>query len=98
MDAVSNVLCAYCMRNVHTFHVWEDLLRGAGLKRLQTQSFDQGGMSTTGMLADEGPVNTGRIMLKYTTNSRIRARMSTMGRFFEEHADTFGYGVYTGRK
>ena len=46
----------------------------------------------------EGLINTGKVMFKYMTNSRIRKRMSTMRRFFREHADDFGYGIYTGRK
>jgi len=98
LDAVSNVLCAYCMQNVHTFQGWEDLFKEAGIDRLAIQSFDLGNMGMAGMLADEGPMNTSRVMFKYVTNSRIRKRMSTMSRFFREHTDYFGYGIYTGRK
>jgi len=50
------------------------------------------------MLADEGLVITSKVMFRYMTNSRIRRRMRTMSGFFGEHADYFGYGVYTGRK
>jgi ubiquinone/menaquinone biosynthesis C-methylase UbiE len=98
MDAVSNVLCAYCMQNVHTFQGWEDLFKEAGINQLAIQSFDLGNMGMVGMLADEGLINTSKVMFKYITNSRIRKRMSTMSKFFREHADYFGYGIYTGRK
>jgi hypothetical protein len=50
------------------------------------------------MLADEGLVNSTRVMFKYMTNAGIRKRMSTMSRFFRDHAEYFGYGIYTGRK
>jgi len=43
-------------------------------------------------------VNTGRVMFKNLTDGRIRKRMNTMNRFFAEHAEYFGYGIYTGRK
>ena len=74
------------------------VLKEAGIDRLAIQSFDLGNMGMAGMLADEGLMNTSRVMFKYVTNSRIRKRMSTMSRFFREHTDYFGYGIYTGRK
>jgi len=98
LDAVSDVLCAYCMQKVHTFQGWKDLFREAGINQLETQSFDLGNTGMAGMLADEGLINTSKVMFKYVTNTQIRKRMSTMNRFFREHADYFGYGIYTGRK
>lgn len=98
LDAVSNVLCAYCMQNVSTFQGWEDLFKEAGINQLTSQSFDLGNTGMRGMLGDEGFINTSKVMFKYLTNSRIRKRMSTMSRFFKEHTDYFGYGIYTGRK
>jgi len=98
LDAVSNVLCAYCMQNVHAFQGWEDLFKEAGVNQLAIQSFDLENTGMVGMLANEGLINTSKVMFKYMTNSRIRKRMSTMRRFFREHADDFGYGIYTGRK
>jgi len=86
------------MQNVHTFQGWEDLFKEAGINQLVVQSFDLGNTGMVGMLADEGLGNTSKVMFKYLTNSRIRKRMSTMSRFFREHADYFGYGIYTGRK
>lgn len=98
LDAVSKVLCAYCMQNVHTFQGWEDLFREAGVKQLAVQNFDLGNAGLRSMLADEGLVNTSKVMFRYLTNSRIGKRMRTMSRFFREHADHFGYGVYAGTK
>lgn len=98
LDAVSNVLCAYCMQNVHTFQGWEGLFKGVGINQLEVLPFslEEGGMLA--MLADEGLVNTSKIMFKYITNARIRKRMNTMNKFFKDHSDYFGYGIYTGRK
>ncbi|OGU61004.1 MAG: hypothetical protein A2V66_09640 [Ignavibacteria bacterium RBG_13_36_8] len=98
MDAVSNVLCAYCMKNVHTFQGWEELFKEAGINELTTQSFDLRNTGMRGMSTSEGIINTCSIMFKYMTNTRIRKRMDTMSIFFKEHTDYFGYGIYTGRK
>jgi len=98
LDAVSNVLCAYCMLNVHTFLGWEALFREAGVRQLQTMAFPLSGGGMTSMLADEGLVNTSKVMLKNLTDGRIRKRMNTMNRFFAEHTEYFGYGIYTGQR
>ncbi len=98
LGAVSHVLHAYCMQNVHTVEGWENLLKDAGVKQLETTAFSMENGGMLGMLADEGLINTAKVMLRSVTNSRIRKRMSTMSRFFGEHADYFGYGIYTGRK
>jgi SAM-dependent methyltransferase len=102
MDAVSNVLCAYCMRNVHTFQDWESLLKAAGIDQIKVQPFSlEGGTVSSGgmrgMLSNEGFINTARVMFKYMTNTKIRKRMRTMNGFFKDHTDYFGYGIYTGR-
>ncbi len=62
---------------------------------MEVLSFSLGNIGMSGMLADEGLVNTSKVMFKYMTNTRIRKRMSTMSRFFRDHADYFGYGIYT---
>ena len=98
LEAVSSVLCAYCMQNVETYEGWEALLKGAGARQLEALAFDldTGGMRA--MLADEGLVNTARVMFRRLGSTRIRKRMNTMDRFFKEHAQYFGYGVYVGRR
>jgi ubiquinone/menaquinone biosynthesis C-methylase UbiE len=98
LDAVSNVLCAYIMQNVSTFQGWADLFKEAGINQLAIQCFDLGNTGLMDMLGDEGFINTCKVMFKYMTNSRIRKRMKTMNRFFKEHTDYFGYGIFTGRK
>ncbi len=98
MDAVSNILCAYCMKNVHTFHGWQQLFNEVGIDQLKTQSFSLNNTGMYGMLSDEGFLNTSKVMLKYLTNARIRKRMNTMNRFVKKHGEYFGYGIYTGRK
>jgi len=98
MDGVSNVLCAYCMRNVRTFDGWKKLFLKAGLKQLQTQEFSLGGMAMSGMRKDEGFIRSLQILLKTATDTAVRRRMKTMRRFFREHEDFFGYGIYIGNK
>jgi ubiquinone/menaquinone biosynthesis C-methylase UbiE len=98
MNGVSNVLCAYCMRNVRTFDGWKKLFLKSGLKQLQTQEFSLGGMAMSGMRKDERIVRSLQILLKTATDGAVRRRMKTMRSFFREHADFFGYGIYIGRK
>jgi len=98
MDAVSNVLCAYCMQNIHTFEGWEKLLTQSGVRQLTHQAFSLQGGGFRNMVGNEGTANTLRIMLKYLANGKIRKRMETMNKFFREHTDMFGYGIFTGRR
>ena len=98
LDAVSNVLCAYCMQNVHTFQGWEGLFKEAEVVQLETLPFSLGNTGMLNMVADEGLINVSKVMFKYMTNARIKKRMSTMNKFFSEHVDYFGYGIYIGRK
>ena len=98
MDGVSNVLCAYCMKNVRTFEGWKKLFIKAGLQHFQMRTFSLEGMGLMKMRGDEGFVRSLRILIKTATDSAVRRRMKTMSRFFREHADFFGYGIFTGRK
>ncbi len=98
LDGVSNVICAYCMLGVETFENWKKLFNEAGVKELKTLAYSQEFRGLGGMLANEGIVNAGKIMLGYLTNRSIRKRMKTTGKFFREHDEYFGYGIYAGRK
>jgi ubiquinone/menaquinone biosynthesis C-methylase UbiE len=98
MDGVSNVLCAYCMRNVRTFDGWKTMFAKAGLKRLQAQAFPLGGMAMSSMRRDEGIAGSIQILFKTVTDGAVRRRMKTMRKFFQDHEDFFGYGIYTGHK
>jgi SAM-dependent methyltransferase len=98
IEAVSNVLCAYCMLKVHTFEDWEKLFREAGVSHFSMMPYSMRFGGLRGMAHDEGLANTLNIMFKYMTKSRIRRRMSTMNRFFNENGEYFGYGIYTGSK
>jgi arsenite methyltransferase len=98
MDGVSTVLCATCMRNVRTFEGWKKLFVKAGLKQLQTREFPLAGMAMTAMRRDEGFVRSLQILFKTATDGAVRKRMKTMRRFFREHEDFFGYGIYIGKK
>ena len=98
LDGVSNVICAYCMLGVETFDNWKKLFNEAGVKELQTSSFSQEFRGMRGMLPDEGWANTCKIMFRYMTNGSVRKRMKTIDKFFKEHDDYFGYGIYVGKK
>jgi SAM-dependent methyltransferase len=96
LEQVSTVICAYCMLNVHTYKCWRQLFHEAGVRDLKTLEFPMEFNAWGGMLADEGIVNTGRIMLRFLANGRVRKRMNTMDRFFKENAHVVGYGIYFG--
>jgi ubiquinone/menaquinone biosynthesis C-methylase UbiE len=98
LDGVSNVICAYCMLGVETFENWKKLFNESGVKELQTFDYSQEFHGMRGMLADEGLANACKIMFKYLTNSSVRKRMKTIDKFFKEHDDYFGYGIYVGKK
>ncbi len=98
MDDVSNVLCAYCMQNVHTFEGWEKLITQSGVRQLTHQDFSLKNNGFRSMVGNEGTANTLRIMLKYLADGKIRKRMKTMNKFFSEHTDMFGYGIFTVRR
>jgi len=95
---VSTVICAYCMSNAHTYEGWKKLLTELGVRDLNTIAATMDFRGMRGMVADEGLVNTARVALRYVTNRRVRIRMRTMDRFFKDHANYFGYGIYVGRK
>ena len=98
LAAVSDVLCARCMRNVGTFQQWEELLSEVGVRDVRVLAHPLGRVGMFSMLADEGLINTTRALFKHLTDARIRRRMNTMDRFFKSHAQQFGYGIYTGTK
>jgi arsenite methyltransferase len=98
MDSVSTVVCAYCLRNVETFEAWKSLLDGAEVDDLHVVRSNMRFQGLRGMIADEGPTNFTRIMMRYLRNSKIRNRMNVLQRFFQDNQRYFGYGMYTGRK
>jgi ubiquinone/menaquinone biosynthesis C-methylase UbiE len=98
IQAASSRLCTSCVRNFHTYHGWETLLVGAGVRQLKTLPFPLDGGSMLAMLADEKLLNFSRVMYRYLTNSQIRKRMDTINRFFRENTQYFGYGIYLGQK
>lgn len=98
LRAVSEVICAKCMLNVQIFEEWEELFRDAGASQLETIEHSMKFDGMRGMVANEGVLNTCKVMLRYLTNRRIRKRMDTMDRFFKGHTQYFGYGIYVGRK
>lgn len=98
IDQVSTVICAYCMRNAHTYDGWQNLFSECGVQELVTFAEPMVFHGIAGMLKDEGIGNTLKIMLRYLKNARIRNRMRTMNQFFKTHTGHFGYGIYIGRK
>lgn len=98
LQSVSDVLCAYCMLNVETFQDWQSLLREAGLADLAASLFPLPPASLPAMFRDEGFRNAVRVLLRTVLSRSIQTRTRRMRRFFQAHADMFGYGVYVGHK
>jgi len=98
MKGVSEVICAYCMLNVHTYDGWESVFRSAGAKDLKVLKYDMQFNGLSGMLRDEGMANSFRIMMKYLFRTPVRNRMRTMDRFFKQHPEYFGFGIFIVKK
>jgi ubiquinone/menaquinone biosynthesis C-methylase UbiE len=98
LDGVSNVICAYCMLNVHTYDGWKKVFKEAGAKDLTVHERDMVFSGMKGMMADEGLSNSMRVMRKYMFDSQVRNRMKTMDNFFSKYPEYFGYGIYIVRK
>jgi len=98
MKGVSEVICAYCMLNVHTYEGWEEVFRSAGAKDISIFRYDMQFNGLSGMLKDEGIKNSLRIMMRYLFQKPVRNRMRTMDRFFKDHPEYFGYGIFVVRK
>jgi ubiquinone/menaquinone biosynthesis C-methylase UbiE len=94
MDAVSNVICAYCMTNVLTYEKWEDLFRAGGFSDLEIIKSSMPVSGIKGMIKDEGFRNTINVMSKYLFNFRVRKRMDNLNTFMKSNSDYFGYGIY----
>jgi SAM-dependent methyltransferase len=98
LDGVSNVICADSILGVETFENWKTLFNECGVRGLQSLGYEQKISGLPGMLSDEGPQNSGKIMRRYLTSSGIRKRVQTLDKFFKQYDEFFGYGIYTGKK
>lgn len=95
MRQVSEVICAYCMLNVRIEEKWNDLFLKAGAKIIESEIFPMYFNGIKGMIKDEGFRNSIGVIKKYITDVKVRSRMNTMNRFFKNHEDIFGYGIFT---
>jgi ubiquinone/menaquinone biosynthesis C-methylase UbiE len=95
LHQVSDVICAYCMLNVKISDDWNSLFIQSGAKNLQTVVYPMKFNGFLGMIKDEGFMNSIRVITKYLTFEKVRARMIMMNKFFKKHEDIFGYGIYT---
>jgi hypothetical protein len=98
LDKVSNVLCAYCMTNVSTYDGWKNIFQNAGIKNILICKGDNVNGTFLDNLKDEGIIHTFTIMFNTMKNKEIRRRVSVMNKFFKDHNDYFGYGIYYFRK
>jgi len=94
LEKVSKVLCAYCMTNVNTYDEWEEIFKKAGINNISVIKGDNFRGSYIERLRDEGFVNTFKIIYNTMKNKEIRQRMNVMNKFFKEHEEYFGYGIY----
>lgn len=99
LDTLANKVCAYCMLNVRTYEGWAKLFEEAGVQQLDIVRFAENPKAGMGsMIADEGLINSLKIMLKSISNSQIRRRMNLLDKFLSSNRDFFGYGIYVAAK
>lgn len=98
LQAISDVLCAYCMQNVETQAGWQGHFQHAGIANVKSSVMPLPQSSLRTILHDEGCRNAAAVMMRTLFRAEIRARTQRMARFFREHSDTFGYGIYVGTK
>ena len=72
--------------------VTAEIINAAKKLKVIEHSMEFTGMK--GMVADEGLMNSMRVMRRYLFNSRVRNRMKTMDKFFKTYPEYFGYGIY----
>jgi ubiquinone/menaquinone biosynthesis C-methylase UbiE len=94
LDEISNVICAYCMKNVLTFEEWQKTFKNAGIDNLQIIRKDLKPMEFWKMIQDEGVRNTIDILRKINANREIKNRMKLIGSFFKTYSDYIGCGIY----
>lgn len=91
---VSDVLCAYCMTNVTTYDEWEETFKDAGIKNISPIKFKKFRGNFYDTLKDEGLPNSLKITMNTMLNKDVRKRVKVMNKFFREHDEYFGYGIY----
>ncbi len=89
--------CALCIRNALTFNQWRELFLECGITDVMVIQGTMGARQRR-MFRDEGLLTAIKIMGKWLFNAQIRKRMNAVFRFFRDHRDELGYGIYVGRK
>ena len=97
MEIANKELCGFCISNVKTFEEWTNLFESNGFNNIQTYKYTMNYRGMIGMIQDEGLINGLRVMYKYLSKNQIRARMKKLDRFFKNHTDYVGYGIYVGK-
>jgi ubiquinone/menaquinone biosynthesis C-methylase UbiE len=98
LEAAAKETCAKGIANAMTFDGWESLFKNGGLKEINTIKAPLHFRGISGIIKDEGVVNGIKIMFKFMTDSRIRARMQRLNNFFRTYQEYLGYGIYIGKK
>jgi len=98
LNQISNVICAYCMKNVSTFEEWQEIFKKAGIENLIIIKKNLKPMEFWKMIQDEGIINTIKIIRRINKNPEIKNRMKLIRSFFKKYHDYFGSGIYVFNK
>ena len=94
----SDLICPNELLKARTVEDWNSLFLAAGVKQLKVGIPSFGFKDMRDTMADEGLINTARILLRYTTSRVIRKRIDAMEKFLKESAKYIGFGIYIGKK
>jgi ubiquinone/menaquinone biosynthesis C-methylase UbiE len=98
LAAAATETCSKGIANAMTFEGWATLFQQGGLKDLKVHKVMFHVRGLAGIMADEGALNGIRILYKFLSDSRIRARMRRLNAFFNTYPEYLGYGIYIGSK
>ena len=98
LETASSLISPYHQLKARTVEGWESLFMFAGVKQLEiiTPSMKFKNIGET--IADEGLVNTAKVLFRYLTNHAVRKRINAMEKFLDESAEYLGFGIYIGNK
>jgi ubiquinone/menaquinone biosynthesis C-methylase UbiE len=90
--------CSKGISNAKTFEGWEKLLLHGGAKDLQVKKVMFHVRGLLGMVSDEEMTNGIKVIMKFISDLRVRARMRRLNAFFDKYPEYLGYGIYIGNK
>jgi ubiquinone/menaquinone biosynthesis C-methylase UbiE len=87
-------ICGYCMTRAKDIDGWKNLLKNAGLKIKESQTFPMDSQK----VGDEGIGTMLKVMFRMIMNPVIRKRINKVNHFFKDTKDYLGYALLVGEK